>query len=391
MRKLRLKRGEERKILEDYLWAFSNQVEDPLRDFKPGEVVRVTTRGGKFLGVGYVNPHSLIACRVLTKEEREIDTDFLIDRFKAAQRLRQRILPGERAVREIYSESDFLPGLIVDRYGEILVVSITTAGMDNLRTQVVDTLNEVYKPLTIYERSDLSFRKLEGIEEKTGLLSGSDLPEELLVDFAGLKLPVDIINGQKTGLYLDQRKNIEIAAPTAADLRVLDAFCYTGAWGLKAAKAGAEKVTFVDASVWAIGQAEKTTRRLRIKGRCEFIQKDALTAIKQLAAKKRCFDLVFLDPPSFIKSRARFKEGYRGYFDLNQKALSLIEPGGILVTSSCSHHMYEDTFLDLIKSVLRRNNREGRILYKGRQSPDHPVLPAMPETEYLHCIAIQVN
>jgi 23S rRNA (cytosine1962-C5)-methyltransferase len=391
VRRLRLKRGDERRILEGYLWVFSNQVEDPLRDYKPGEMVRVTTRGGKFLGTGYANPHSLIACRLLSREDREIDTGFLIERFRTARQLRQRILPGEAAVREVYSESDFLPGLIVDRYGEVLVVSITTAGMDNLQSGITEALQDVYSPQTIYERSDLSFRKLEGIEATSGLLQGSDLPDDLYVDFAGLNLSVDVINGQKTGLYLDQRKNIEFAAPLTTDLRVLDAFCYTGVWGLKAARAGAEKVTFLDASGWAMAQAETASKRLRVHRRCEFVQEDALTALKQFMADKRRFEMVFLDPPSFIKSRSRFKEGYRGYFDLNQKALSLVEPGGILVTSSCSHHMYEDKFLDLLKSVLRRSHREGRILFKGRQSPDHPVLPAMPETEYLHCMAIQVH
>lgn len=391
MRKLRLKRGQERRILEGSLWVFSNQVDDPLREYQPGEIVHLTTRGGRFLGTGYVNPHSLIAFRLLSKEETEIDADFFRRRLEQAKQLRRMILPGEEALREVFSESDGLPGLIVDRYAEILVISIATAGMDRLRDVICEALQTVYQPLGIFERSDLPVRKLEGLEPRSGPIFGAIPTKAIWVKFAGVALPIDVERGQKTGLYLDQRANIESIAPFTRGATVLDAFCYEGAWGLKAAKSGAKSVTFLDSSEWVLGQAMKAARRNRVAEICRPMQANAFDALKKMAKDKKSFDLVILDPPSFIRSRAHFKEGYKGYFDLNRRAAALVNPGGILVTCSCSHHMEEATFFDLIKSVLRQTGREGRLLYRGGQSPDHPILPAMPETEYLHCFALQLS
>jgi 23S rRNA (cytosine1962-C5)-methyltransferase len=197
--------------------------------------------------------------------------------------------------------------------------------------------------------------------------------------------------GQKTGLYLDQRKNLDLIVSLASDARVLDAFSYTGAWGLKAAKSGAQQVTFLDASGWALKQALASAKRNRLAGVCQTLQAEAFDAFKELKASGDKFDLIILDPPSFIKSRAHFKEGYKGYYDLNLRALDLLAQGGFLVTCSCSHHMDEASFADLLRSVLRRSGRWGRLLFKGRQGPDHPVLPEMPETEYLHCLVYQVS
>ncbi len=391
MKKLKLKRGQERRILEGSLWVFSNQVESSLKDYLPGEIVSITMRNGRFLVVGYVNPHSLIACRILTLDEMEIDVQFFKERLLKAQELRSKIFPGEAAVREVFSESDGLPGLIIDRYGKILVVSINTAGMEKQRDVIIEALQDVYQPEGIFERSDSAVRKLEGLELRTDLMSGAVPDKSFWVKFAGINLPVDVKRGQKTGLYLDQRANIENTASFTKDAEVLDAFSYIGAWGLKAAKSGAVHVTFLDSSARALEQAMKAARRARVTDICDTIKGDAFEEIKRMQKKKRRFDVVFLDPPSFIQSKSRFKEGFKGYFDLNQKAISILKPGGILVTSSCSRQMEETTFSEMIKSVLRRNQRKGRILYKGRQSPDHPILPAMPETEYLHCLALQID
>lgn len=390
MKRLRLKRGQERRILEGSLWVFSNQVDDPLRDYQPGEIVRLTTRGSRFLGIGYVNPHSLIAFRLLSREDVEIDADFFCRRFSDARELRQKILPGEEAIREVFSESDGLPGLIVDRYGDVLVISITTAGMDARRDVLTQALQETYKPATIYERSDAPIRRLEQLDEKSGLISGAIPEKPFWVKFAGIASPVDVIRGQKTGLYLDQRANIESVGSICKNARVLDAFCYVGSFGIRAAKAGAKSVMLLDSSDWALEQAMMAARRNRVGTICRPVHDDAFDALKKLAKANETYDLVILDPPSFIRSRAHFKEGYKGYYDLNMRACSLVVPGGILVSCSCSHHMDEKTFLDMLASLLRRVNREGRILYRGRQSPDHPVLPSMPETEYLHCIALQI-
>jgi len=385
-----LKHGQERRVLEGSLWVFSNQVEDPLKDYQPGEIVRLTLRNGRFLGMGYVNPHSLIAARLLTREERDIDRDFFIQRLRQARALREKVLPGEEAVREVFSESDGLPGLTVDRYAGVLVVQITTAGMDRLRDTVVEALREVYEPQAIVERSDVGVRNLEGLEPRSGALWGEP-PEGLLwIKFAGLNLPVDVARGQKTGMFLDQRANLEAVVSPARGSRVLDAFSYTGAWGLKAAKSGAAEVTFLDSSESALELAQAAARRNRVAGICRPLKADAFDALRDLGRAGEKFDLVILDPPSFIRSRSHFKEGYKGYFDLNRRTVDLVHPGGFLASCSCSHHMEEATFNEMLQKVLRRAGREGRVLFKGRQGPDHPTLMEMPETEYLHCTVIQI-
>jgi 23S rRNA (cytosine1962-C5)-methyltransferase len=391
LKHLKLKHSQERRIQAGSLWIFSNQVEDSVKEFQPGEIVRVTLHNGRFLGIGYVNPHSLISVRILTTEERDIEADFFQQRFQQAKALRAKVLPGEAAVREVFSESDGLPGLIVDRYGDILVVQITTAGMDRLREVIVPVLAEVYTPRGIFERSDSGVRKLEDLEPRVGVLWG-EIPEEpVWVRYAGLNMPVDVRLGQKTGLYLDQRKNLDLIAGLASGARVLDAFCYLGAWGIKAAKSGAEEVFFLDSSEWALDQIRATASRNRVGYLCELIHGEAFDTFKKLRAQGESFDLVILDPPSFIKSRARYKEGYKGYYNLNQRALELLRPGGFLVTCSCSHHMEEAAFAEMARSVMHRAGRSGRLLYKGRQGPDHPVLPQMPETEYLHCLVYQIT
>jgi 23S rRNA (cytosine1962-C5)-methyltransferase len=392
MRKLRVKRGRERRVLDGYLWIFADQVDDPLKDFQPGQIVRVTTRSGRFLGIGTVNPHSLIACRLLCRREMEIGIDFFVERCRKSQELRRRILPGEAAVREVFSESDGLPGLIVDRYGDILVFSVTTAGMDGLKPMIIEALNEVYQPAGIYERSDASVRKLEGLGPATGVVSGKVPEKPFPVKFAGVYLYVNVRDGQKTGLYLDQRLNLLNLTRFTTGARVLDAFCYVGAWGISAAKSGgARKVTFLDSSAGALEAVQKAAGRARVADISEILHGDAFELFKKMAVEKRKFDVIFLDPPSFIRSRSRFKEGYRGYFDLNQKALVLLESGGILVTCSCSHHVRSDSFFEMLNAVLRRSERNGRILYVGGQAPDHPVLPQMPETNYLKCVALQIS
>lgn len=390
MKKLRVKRGQERSVTAGGLWVFSNQLDALLRDYEPGEIVQLTTKNGRLLGTGYVNPHSLIAFRLLSREDNEIDAEFFRRRFEEAQQLRRKILPGEEAVREVFSESDHLPGLIIDRYGGILVVQITTAGMERLKDNLTEALQEVYRPDGIYERSDLGVRKLEGLETRVGLLSGQLPDDPIWLKYAGLTLPVNVKDGQKTGLYLDQRQNLEFIVPLAREARILDVFCYTGVWGLKAARAGAKQVTFLDGSEWALEQVQKAARRNRVSNACSVRKDNAFDALKKLAKARKKYDIVVLDPPSFIKSKSRFKEGYKGYFDLNQRALQLIEPGGFLITCSCSHHMHEDTYLELIRTVLRQAGREGYIVNRGLQGPDHPILPALPETEYLHCFVLQI-
>jgi 23S rRNA (cytosine1962-C5)-methyltransferase len=391
VKKLRLKKGQERRILDGNLWVFSNQVDDPLRNFSPGELARIMDRSGELLGIGYVNPHSLITARILSREESEINADFFRQRFIAARALRDKVVPEEEAVREIYSESDGLPGLVVDRYRDVLVVQITTAGMERLKELIVSSLKDFYKPKAIFERSDVGVRKLEGLGDSTGTLYGKMPDEPVWVIYSSLLVPADVSRGQKTGLYLDQRTNLQFVEDIANGARVLDAFCYTGAWALKATRFRAAEVVMLDDSEWALEIAMYTARRSRLGARMSSIRGDAFNVMKQMVKDKEKFDVVILDPPSFIKSKQHFKQGYRGYFDINQKALALLNEGGFLVTCSCSHHMDEASFAGLIEEALRASGRKGRMVFKGRQGPDHPVLIAMPETEYLRCAVLQVD
>ncbi len=391
MKKLRLKKGQERRILDGSLWVFSNQVDELLRNYGPGELVRIMDRGGEFLGIGYVNPQSLIAARILTREDREINADFFHRRFAAAHALRQRVLPEEEAVREIYSESDGLPGLVVDRYRDVLVVQITTAGMERQKELLVSCLKDFYKPDAIFERSDVAVRKLEGLGDATGTLYGKLPSEPIPVVYSSLLIPVDVSKGQKTGLYLDQRMNLQFIEDIVHGARVLDAFCYTGIWALKATRFRAAEVILLDDSEWALEIAMHTARRCRLGSRMEAIRGDAFNVMKKMVKDKEKFDVIILDPPSFIKSKQQFQRGYRGYFDINQRALSLLNDGGFLVTCTCSHHMDWDSFTEVISGTLKATGRQGRVIFKGRQGPDHPVLQAMPETEYLRCVVLQVN
>ncbi|MFH0880846.1 MAG: class I SAM-dependent rRNA methyltransferase [Lentisphaerota bacterium] len=390
MKKLRLKRGQERRISQGCLWVFANQVDNPLRDYRPGELVRITDRSGELIGVGYVNPHSLIAARLLTHEDREIDSEFFMQRIQQAHHLRQKVLPEEEAVREVYSESDGLPGLIVDRYRDILVVQITTAGMERLKEQVVSSLADFYRPRAIFERSDASVRKLEGLGDSTGTLYGKLPPEPIWVIYSSLLVPADVHRGQKTGLYLDQRINLQFIEEICKGARVLDAFSYTGVWGLKAARMGAAEVVMLDESEWALELALAAARRDRLKNRCATIRGDAFDVLKEMAKRKESYDVVILDPPSFIRSKQHYQQGYKGYFDLNQKALAILKEGGFLVSCSCSHHMDQASFEQMLQKVMLANGRQSRILFRGGQGPDHPILPHMPETEYLHCMVLQV-
>jgi len=390
VKKLRLKKGQERRILDGNLWVFSNQVDEPLRNYGPGELARILDRSGEFLGVGYVNPQSLIAARILTREDREINADFYHQRFAAARALRQKVLPEEEAVREIYAESDGLPGLVVDRYRDVLVVQITTSGMERQKELVVSCLKDFYKPAAIFERSDVSVRKLEGLGDATGTLYGKLPSEPIPVVYSSLMIPVDVSRGQKTGLYLDQRMNLQFVEDISDGARVLDAFCYTGVWSLKAARFKAAEVILLDDSEWALEIAMHTGRRCRLASRMKAIRGDAFDVMKQMVKDKEKFDVVILDPPSFIKSKQHFKQGYKGYFDINQRALNLLNEGGFLVTCSCSHHMDWESLSDVITGALKATGRQGRVVFKGRQGPDHPVLTAMPETEYLRCVVLQV-
>ena len=387
---VQLKKGHERRARRGHPWIFSNELATNPGDYRPGELVRVMDSRERLLGIGYINPRSLISVRLLRRDDGPIDEGFLRTRVESALELRDRFYPGEEAVRLIYSESDGLPGLIVDRYGDHLALQVTTAGMDALLPQLIEILDELLAPTCIVARNDSTFRDLEGLPREVTVLRGRPVADST-VRYEGLTLRINLMGGQKTGLFLDQRDNQRAILPGLARGSVLDAYCYQGIWGLLALRAGAERVTGVDSSTDALEMAARHAEANDLADRAEWVRTDVMEYLKTCRANGRRFDVVILDPPAFVKSRKHLKTGLRGYLDLNRKGLELVSPGGILITCSCSHHVRRETFRDTVSHSAGLAHRHVRVLAEGGQSRDHSPILSAPETEYLKCLALHVE
>lgn len=386
---LRLKKKEDRRLRRGHPWAFSNEIETPLTGLIPGEIVELADFTGQPVGIGYVNPHSLIAVRLITRKKEEIGYSLIRQRIESARSLRERFYPGRDCYRAVYSESDFLPGLIVDRYGGWLVVQVLTAGMERLMPEVQRALFDVYRPDGVLLRNDSRLRALEGLPVEKKVVSG-DYSGPVEVEVNGLRLKVDLMDGQKTGFFLDQVDNYGLLDRVSEGADVLDLCCHTGAWGLSALKAGAASSLGVDSSGAALSLAEENARMNGLDGKAGFMKEDAFDALKGFIEKGVKFGLIVVDPPSFIKNRTRLAEGLKGYRDLNVRAMKVAGPGGWLISCSCSHHLDREGFLDMLRSSAHGAGRTVRLLELRSQSKDHPVLLAAKETEYLKCAMLQV-
>lgn len=379
MQKVHLKRT--KRLLAGHLWVFSNEIAESLKHYLPGSLVEFFDAKDAFLGVGYINPHSLIAARVLSRDKAEIGEDFLRARIKDAIVLRERLIGDISACRLIFSESDFLPGLVVDKYGDCIVIQILTFGMESLKDIVIRVLDDLLNPRVIVLRNDSRVRELEGLPLFKEVIKGS-LEQACAIREGGLMFEVDPLEGQKTGYFLDQRDNRSALAGFVKGGRGLDLFSYTGAWGLRLAKNGAS-VTLVDDSERAL---EGARRNAELNGVAAEFEKANVFEYLKIAPEKESYDFVILDPPALVKSASKLKEAEKAYRKLNSLAIGLLKPGGILATSSCSHHMGREMFLNMLVSAGRDSGRRLRLIYQGFQAPDHPVLIAMPETEYLKCV-----
>ena len=392
MKTLRLKRQEERRLQGGHLWIYSNEVdtrETPLPGFVPGEQVRVETRGGRFLGIAYVNPRSLICGRLVARDERSLDTPLLRERLAQALRLRSRLfdLPFYRLV---YGESDLLPGLVVDRFGDHLAVQLNSAGMEAVRGLVIDALRETLAPRSILLRNDSSVRSLEGLPLTVEQALGP-VPREVELVENRVKMIAPLYDGQKTGWFYDQRPNRAWLRQFARDARVLDVFSYVGSFGVQAAAFGARKVLAVDASLAALTLAEKNAALNGVGDRFDCLQGDAFAVLKGLKAEGERFDVVVVDPPAFIKRKKDHKEGLQAYHRINELAMQLLVPDGILLSASCSMHLMREELQDVLRLAGRRLNRHVQLLAEGMQGPDHPVHPAIPETRYLKAFLARVT
>lgn len=381
---LHLAKNQERRIRSGHPWVFSNEIASVEGAPESGGEVLVQDHRGGVVGVGLYNPHSLIAARLFARRERAIDADLFRERIRAARALRDRIYPVETTYRLIYSEGDFLPGLIVDRYGDYLGVQSLTAGIERRLDTVLDVLQEVMEPAPagIVCRRDAPARAYEGLPLMEPLERGT-VPERVDAPFQGFVLTVDLRTGQKTGEFLDQRENRLRIAREAVGRRVLDLYCYTGLFSLHCAAAGATSILGIDRSAPAVERARENARRNAPNRAVEFRAEEVESYLRAAAAAEERFGMIILDPPALVKSRKALQEGLRKYAQLNAAALRLLEPGGIIATASCSHHVDEALFLDVLRSAAKDAGQPLRVVEVMGQSRDHPVLLAARETSYL--------
>jgi 23S rRNA (cytosine1962-C5)-methyltransferase len=386
---LRLRPREERRLRAGHLWIYSNEVDivkTPLTGLAPGTLCRVLDARGKALGLAYVNPHTLLAARLLTsRADATPDAAWFARRIGAALALRAR-LHDRPFYRLVYGESDGLPGLVVDRYGEVCVVQIATAGMERLKPAIVDGLRQALAPAGILLRNDVAMRETEGLPSYVEAIG--EVPDTVVIEEAGVKFEIPLRTGQKTGWFYDQRANRDALGRYVAGRTVLDVFSYLGGWSLRALAAGAAGATAVDSSATALDGAR---RNAELNGMAlETIQDKAIDALRALRDRPRRFDVVVVDPPALIKRKKDLEAGTAHYGALNRVAIELLNPEGILVSCSCSHHLDADALQRVLLRESRAAGRRLQILGQGGQGPDHPVHPAIPETRYLKAFFCRV-
>lgn len=384
------RKGEER-LRHGHLWVFGDDLREVPPGLPRGQWVSVSSRSGMFLGTATCNLSSRIALRLVSREAVSPSKQFLGERVGQALRWREQAgLGGLEALRLVYSEGDHLPGLVVDRFGALLSVQILTAGMEHLRREIVSVLAEAFSPRLLYERSEGAARRLEGLAERTGVLGGDGPPRET-VSLDGCRFLVDAETGPKTGFFLDQRENRRIVRNLAGGRSVLDGFCATGAFGIYALAGGATSVLAVDISGEAVDAAAENAARNGFGDRWEGRKGNLFQVMRDISESGRRFDLVILDPPSFAKSRGGREGAIRGYRDINRLGLSLLGPGGILATSSCTQLVDMAKWNQALRDAAADARADMHVIARGWQSSDHPVLLGMPETEYLKFAVLRMR
>jgi 23S rRNA (cytosine1962-C5)-methyltransferase len=387
--KIILKKGREKPILRGHPWVFSGAVAKIEGDVSPGDVGEVYSKEGQFLGVGHLNPRSQIILRLLTQKREPIGLPFFKERISKAVALRERWLRGKsNAYRIVNGEGDFLPGLMIDRYGEMFVLQCLTAGMERLKTTITDLVVHEFLPQGVYERSDVTTRREEGLPEVSGLLYGKEISDRIEIEEYGCRFRVDVKRGQKTGFYLDQRENRFSLKELSEGKRVLDCFCYTGAFSVHAGMGNAKELTLIDSSEEALAMAEEHLD-LNHLGHIPhlLIRGDAFEMMRSLEPG---YDIVILDPPPFARKKGHLPGASRGYKDLNLLAFRLLKKEGLLFTFSCSHHLSWDLFQKIIFSAAVDAKREVQLLGRRGHPIDHPVNLYHPEGEYLKGLVCRV-
>jgi 23S rRNA (cytosine1962-C5)-methyltransferase len=379
---VRLAKNQERRLRSGHPWVFSNEIDSLDEGLEPGDEVVVLDHRGQPIGVGLYNPHSLIAVRLYARHVRPIDANLFRDRIDLALTLRRRILPVEVTYRLVHGEGDSLPGLVVDRYGDYLCVQSLSAGIERRIESILDVLEELLRPRGILCRRDSQARSLEGLPILTSLERG-EIPDRVEAPYEGLVLATDLRHGQKTGEFLDQRRNRKRVAREAPGRRVLDLYCYTGLFSLHCCIAGAASVLGIDSSAPAIERARANAERNAPGRDVQFQVVEAERALAGFEREATRFDMIILDPPALVRSKKTLAEGARKYVAINAAALRLLKPGGTLATATCSHHVDRAAFLEILRAAAKHARTELRLVDVLGQSRDHPVLLSAHETSYL--------
>lgn len=384
-----LRKDGQHRIENGHPWVFQSELDYIKGNFKPGDIVDVYNWQKMFLGRGYINPKSQILVRILTTEQEEIDRGFFKRRIETAWAYRKKFISEPDYCRLINGEGDFIPALIVDKFGDYIVIQMLSLGIDIRKDMIISILEELFQPKGIYERNDVSVRRLEGLEQKKGYLKG-EFPTTLRVLENGISFYVDIKNGQRTGFFYDQRENRQFLQQISKDAEVLDCFCHTGAFTVYAALYGAKSITAIDISEDAIGLAIKNAKLNNVDHVCDFQVTNAFNYLRINSDLGKQFDVVILDPPAFTKSRKALEGAARGYKEINLRGIKMVRPGGYLITCSCSYHMDRELFKLIIVDAAKDAKRSIRMVEYRTQAKDHPSLPVAEETEYLKFMIIQV-
>jgi len=386
--KVILKAGKEKRVYTYHPWVFRSDIDRIDGNYLPGDIVDIFSARGRFLARGFYNPNSQIALRILTYRDESIDREFIFRRVHEAIEYR-RTFADLKSCRLIFAESDRLPALIVDAFGDVLVLQCLSLGMERFKQDIVDALVTEMKPMGIWERNDVPVRRLEGLEMCTGLLYG-EVPDKVEMTENGVRFLVDVKEGQKTGFFLDQKENRASIAPYVKGKTVLDCFTHTGSFALHAGKFGAKKVTGIDISEYACLFAQENARLNGLEDRVGFVTANAFDLLAAESREGKKYDVIILDPPAFTKTRSAVESAIRGYKEINLRAMKMIETGGYLITCSCSQHVLPELFRDMVLDAAHDAHVLLRQVEFRTQGKDHPILPYARETEYLKCGIYQV-
>jgi 23S rRNA (cytosine1962-C5)-methyltransferase len=390
MIEVKLKAKEEHRLNKGHYWVFSNELEKIDTNITPGEIVKVTDFRGAVLGIGFFNPRTLIAARLITKGAAPLPEDYIFEYIDNAYAYRKQFNIRKYG-RMCYSESDGLPGLVIDRYGDYLVIEILTAGMERLKEDILSAVKKIFKPKGIIFKNDSAFRVLEGLSNAQETIG--EIREEIEIEENKVKYLVPLGSGQKTGFYFDQRSNREFLKPFFKDKIVMDLYSYTGSFGITAALNGAAAVWGADSSAAAVEYAKKNAELNGVSDICQYQRDDAerlLSAMKK-GELPEMPDMVLLDPPAFVKNRKSLPQAINLYVKINRMALEGLKPGGMLATSACSHHVTREIFMDIIKTAAAKAGKKVNLIELRGQAKDHPILLGLPETEYLHFALLEVR